>query len=193
MSESEDLVAPAALAQLPVRARLEAVLIAADHPIETVALAAAVEAPVHEVEQTLAELRADYDGPPVRGFDLRRIAGGWQLYVRAGYEPVVRRMIEDQAPPRLSQAALETLSVIAYKQPISRGQIASIRAVNVDSVVRTLLARGLIAEAYVDEQTQATFFETTNLLLSHLGIDSLDDLPPISDLLPEDPEDDDLS
>ncbi|MGO2654583.1 MAG: SMC-Scp complex subunit ScpB [Pseudoclavibacter sp.] len=193
MSESEQLVAANELAQLPVRARLEAVLIAADHPIDTISLAAAVETPVPEVTQALDELRADYDAPPVRGFELRQIAGGWQLYVRAGCEQVVRRMIEEQTPPRLSQAALETLSVIAYKQPISRGQIASIRAVNVDSVVRTLLARGLIAEAYVDEQTQATFFETTDLLLSHLGIDSLADLPPISDLLPEDPEDDDLS
>ncbi|MFU0804357.1 MAG: SMC-Scp complex subunit ScpB [Pseudoclavibacter caeni] len=185
--------APDAAAQdaRPLSARLEAVLLAADRPVDTRSLAAAVAEPEPRVARALAGLQTEYDGPPERGFELRRVAGGWQLYVRAGYEDAVRRLVDERIPPRLSQAALETLAVIAYRQPISRGQISAIRAVNVDGVVRTLVARGLVEPAYVDEATQATLFRTTDLLLAELGVDSLDELPPISNLLPEDPEETD--
>ena len=165
---------------------LEAILMVADEPQSLVSLATALSAPVPAVRQSIERLVADYDGEadgPQRGFELREVGGGWRLYVRADHDEVVRDFVLTQNPTKLSQAALETLAVIAYKQPISRGSIASIRAVNVDSVVRTLLGRGLITEAYTDAETGAIHYATTDLLLAQLGINSLDELPLISPLL----------
>lgn len=169
-----------------VARRLEAILLVIDEPQSLVSLAAAVAAPVPAVRQAVAALVADYDGEaggPRRGFELREVGGGWRLYVREEYDEVVGEFVNTQAPSRLSQAALETLAVIAYKQPVTRGQVASIRAVNVDSVVRTLLARGLITEVFTDPDTGAIHYGTTDQLLVHLGINSLDELPHISPLL----------
>lgn len=166
--------------------RLEAILMIIDEPQSLVSLAAAVGAPVPAVRQAVEELVADYDGErsgPRRGFELREVGGGWRFYVRDEHDDLVAEFVNGQAPSRLSQAALETLAVIAYKQPVSRSQVASIRAVNVDSVVRTLLARGLITEAFTDPETGAINYRTTDALLGHLGINSLDELPPISPLL----------
>ena len=165
---------------------LEAVFMIADEPQSVVSLATSLGVPVPAVRQTIERLAADYDGEtggPRRGFELREVGGGWRLYVRADYDEVVRDFVLTQNPTKLSQAALETLAVIAYKQPISRGAIASIRAVNVDSVVRTLLGRGLITEAFTDSETGAIHYETTELLLSQLGINSIEELPHISPLL----------
>jgi segregation and condensation protein B len=165
---------------------LEAILVVADEPQSLVSLATAVSAPVPAVRQCIERLVADYDGEsggPRRGFELREVGGGWRLYVRANHDELVRDFVLTQNPSKLSQAALETLAVIAYKQPISRGSIASIRAVNVDSVVRTLLGRGLITEAFTDGETGAIHYATTELLLTQLGINSLDELPLISPLL----------
>ncbi len=169
-----------------VARRLEAILMVIDEPHSLVALAAAVGSPVPAVRQAVEELVADYDGEragPRRGFELREVGGGWRFYVRDDHDDLVSEFVNGQAPSRLSQAALETLAVIAYKQPVSRSQVASIRAVNVDSVVRTLLARGLITEAFTDPETGALNYRTTDALLGHLGINSLDELPPISPLL----------
>ena len=167
--------------------KLEAILMVADEPISMVSLATALGAPVPAVRQCIERLVSDYDGIAEggirRGFELREVGGGWRMYVRGEFDEVVRDFVLIQNPTKLSQAALETLAVIAYKQPISRGQIASIRAVNVDSVVRTLVGRGLITEAYTDSETGAINYETTEVLLSQLGINSLDDLPQISPLL----------
>ncbi|MBU1589102.1 MAG: SMC-Scp complex subunit ScpB [Actinobacteria bacterium] len=165
---------------------LEAVLMVTDEPQSLVSLATAVGAPVPAVRQTIERLVADYDGVDGgirRGFELREVGGGWRIYVRPEHDDLVRDFVLTQNPTRLSQAALETLAVIAYKQPISRGAIASIRAVNVDSVVRTLLGRGLITEAFTDNETGAIHYETTDLLLTQLGINSIDELPHISPLL----------
>ena len=165
---------------------LEAILMVADEPQPLVRLATAIEAPVAEVRSAIVRLVADYDGDAGtvrRGFELREVGGGWRFYVRGEFDDVVQGFALAQNPVRLSQAALETLAVIAYKQPISRGAIASIRAVNVDSVVRTLLGRGLITEAYTDSETAAVHYATTDLLLTQLGINSLDELPHISPLL----------
>ncbi|MFT4232144.1 MAG: SMC-Scp complex subunit ScpB [Leucobacter sp.] len=118
-----------------------------------------------------------------RGFELREVAGGYRFYVRESLDPIVSDFVQQQTPAKLSQAALETLAVIAYRQPISRGAIASIRAVNVDSVVRTLLARGLITEVGHDPETTATLYGTTEALLGHLGIGDVSELPPIAPLL----------
>ena len=158
----------------------------ADEPQALVSLATSLGAPVPAIRQSIERLVADYDGENDgvrRGFELREVAGGWRIYVRAEYDEAVKDFVLTQNPSRLSQAALETLSVIAYKQPISRGAIASIRAVNVDSVVRTLLGRGLITEAFTDNETGAIHYATTDLLLTQLGINSLDEMPRISPLL----------
>ena len=170
----------------PLSERIEAILMIIDEPLGLVALAAAVGAPVAAVRQSIETLVDDYDGRgagPRRGFELREVGGGWRLYVREDHDDLVAEFVGGQAPARLSQAALETLAVIAYKQPVTRSQVASIRAVNVDSVVRTLLARGLITELFADAETGAINYGTTDALLQHLGINSLDDLPPISPLL----------
>lgn len=186
---TQDAVADDVTAQLtehPLTERLEAILLVIDEPLSLVALAAAVGAPVPAVRQSIETLVDDYDGRgggPRRGFELREVGGGWRLYVREDHDDLVAAFVGGQAPARLSQAALETLAVIAYKQPVTRSQVASIRAVNVDSVVRTLLARGLITELYADPETGALNYGTTDALLEHLGINSLDELPPISPLL----------
>lgn len=186
---TDDMTTPlteSPLAESPLAERIEAILLIIDEPIGLVALAAAVGSPVAAVRQALETLVDDYDGRghgPRRGFELREVGGGWRLYVRDDHDDLVADFIGGQAPARLSQAALETLAVIAYKQPVTRSQVASIRAVNVDSVVRTLLARGLITELFADAETGAINYGTTDALLQHLGINSLDELPPISPLL----------
>src|SRR5215218_2854249 len=139
---------------------LEAILMVVDEPQSVVTLASAIGAPVPAVRAAIERLVADYDGAGSdgtgggvrRGFELREVGGGWRIYVRDQHDALVRDFVLEQNPTRLSPAALETLAVIAYKQPITRGAIASIRAVNVDSVVRTLLGRGLIAEAFADPE-----------------------------------------
>lgn len=182
---------PATVRDLDIERALEAILLVADEPQGLVHLATALGRPVAETAAAVARLVNDYDGrgengQPAgirRGFELREVGGGWRFYVRAEYDTVVADFVVTQNPSKLSQAALETLAVIAYKQPISRGAIASIRAVNVDSVVRTLLGRGLITEAFTDAETGAINYATTDLLLTQLGVNSLDELPPISPLL----------
>jgi segregation and condensation protein B len=190
---------------------LEAILFIADEPLGVVSLAAAVARPVAEVKASIARLKADYDGTGTsgeprtdeegeaptaravqRGFELREVGGGWRFYVRAEYDALVSGFVLTQTSTRLSQAALETLAVIAYKQPISRSQVASIRAVNVDSVVRTLLGRGLVTELDTDPETGAIRYGTTDLLLTNLGLNSLDELPHISPLLDDGQEGFDL-
>jgi segregation and condensation protein B len=165
---------------------LEAILMVADEPLSLVSLATGLGVPVPAVRQSIERLVVDYDGTegtPRRGFELREVGGGWRIYVRPEHDAAVREFVLTQNPTKLSQAALETLAVVAYKQPISRGAIASIRAVNVDSVVRTLLGRGLITEAFTDTETGAIHYQTTELLLVQLGINSIEELPKISPLL----------
>ena len=178
--------APAPAAPGALDRALEAIFMVADEPMSLVAIATSVQVPVAEVRKAIARLVADFDGEAGsvrRGFELREVAGGWRIYVRPEFDDVVRDFVLTQNPTKLSQAALETLAVIAYKQPISRGAVASIRAVNVDSVVRTLLGRGLITESFTDSETGAIHYATTDLMLSQLGINSIDELPHISPLL----------
>lgn len=175
------------VAPLDLHRSLEAILMIADEPQSIVSLATSLSSPVKAVRAAIADLVSDFDGLTDgsirRGFELREVGGGWRMYVRGEFDDVVRDFVLTQNPTRLSQAALETLSVIAYKQPISRGAIASIRAVNVDSVVRTLLGRGLITEAYTDSETGAIHYATTDLLLTQLGINTIEELPHLSPLL----------
>ncbi|NUU05914.1 SMC-Scp complex subunit ScpB [Leifsonia sp. C5G2] len=177
---------PAPVEDARIERALEAILMVADEPMSVVTLATAVGAPVRRVRTAIAALVADFDGEDGgvrRGFELREVGGGWRIYVREEFDGVVSGYVLQQNPTKLSQAALETLAVIAYKQPISRGAVASIRAVNVDSVVRTLLGRGLITELFTDSETGAINYGTTDLLLTQLGINSIDELPKISPLL----------
>ena len=163
---------------------LEAILLVTDLPVPAMTLAQVVERPTGEVESVLAALAAGYDEQG-RGFELRQVAGGWRLYTRAECAPFVERFILDGQQARLTQAALETLAVIAYRQPVTRQRVSAVRGVNVDGVVRTLVARGLITEAGADEDTGATRYRTTNYFLERIGLQSLEELPSLAPLLPE--------
>jgi segregation and condensation protein B len=163
---------------------LEAVLMVVDEPVAAADLAAAVEVPLPEVEEALAALREEYAAPArPRGFDLREVDGRWRIYSSAAYSDVVGRFIIEGQSSRLSQAALETLAVVAYRQPVTRGQVSQIRGVNVETVMKTLMARGLITE--VGEIAGAVQFGTTTEFLERLGLHSLDELPPLAPYLPD--------
>jgi segregation and condensation protein B len=153
-----------------------------------VTIAGALEAPIKDVKREIEALQADYDSAHDglgRGFELREVGGGWRLYVRQNHDWGVRQLVANENPAKLSQAALETLAVVAYRQPVSRGQVSSIRGVSVDSVIRTLISRGLVAELYQDSETGASMFGTTEQMLEVLGINTLAELPAISPYLPD--------
>ncbi|MEN9714018.1 MAG: hypothetical protein RLZZ164_682 [Actinomycetota bacterium] len=187
-TQAEDQTPVPQLTEDDLRAAVEAVLMMTDTPVSVLAMAAALERPVGEIREAVESLRSEYDGETgtrIRGFELREIGGGWRIYVRRDFDWAVRMFMANENPTKLSQAALETLAVIAYRQPVSRGQVASIRAVNVDSVVKTLLSRGLITELFTDGETGAINYGTTPLMLELLGINSLEELPLISPYLPD--------
>jgi segregation and condensation protein B len=169
---------------LELRGALEAVLLVVDEPVAAVLLAQVLERPRAEVERILAELRDDYDSAG-RGFALREAAGGWRLYTREDYAPYVERFVLDGQHARLTQAGLETLAVIAYRQPVTRARISAIRGVGVDGVIRTLLSRALIEEVGSDSDTGGHLYRTTPLFLEKLGLTSLDELPSLAPLLPD--------
>jgi segregation and condensation protein B len=167
------------------RRDLEAILLVADEPVPAAVLAEIVGARLSEVEELLVELAGEYarDG---RGFVLRMIAGGWRLYTHPGTRTAVESFLRAGQQSRLTRAALETLAVIAYRQPVTRFQVAAVRGVNVDGVFRTLASRGLIQEVGTDPGPgQATLYGTTPAFLERLGLNDLDQLPPIKDYLPE--------
>jgi segregation and condensation protein B len=155
-----------------------------DEPVTVPTLSEITARPADEVLGVLRALADDYDRAG-RGFELREVAGGWRLYTRADCAPYVERYVLDGQQARLTQAALETLAVIAYRQPVTRARVSAVRGVNVDGVVRTLLARGLIADAGQDTDSAGTLYRTTPLMLERLGLQSLDQLPDLAPLLPE--------
>ncbi len=163
---------------------VEAMLLMATEPVTSADLAAALEAPEPDVVEALEEIAAFYSGGG-RGIEVRRVAGGWRFATAADLADIMEAWVVADQRARLSQAALETLSVIAYLQPCTRGRIAGVRGVNVDGVVRTLLVRGLIVEAGEDSRTGAMTFATTGLFLSKLGLNSLAELPDLAPLLPD--------
>ena len=165
-------------------AALEALLIVAVEPQSTVELAEATRHPVDEVAARLKELSEEYAAQG-RGFALREVAGGWRFYTSESCSGMVERWVLDGQQARLTQAALETLAVIAYRQPVSRARISAVRGVNVDGVLRTLQSRGLIEEAGTDPSSQAILFRTTPYFLERMGIASLDDLPDLAEHLPD--------
>jgi segregation and condensation protein B len=177
-----DDVLDVAVAEL--RPSLEALLMIADQPLDETTLAAAVGAPVSDVSTALAELAQEY-ADQGRGFELRNVAGGWRYYTREEFAPVVEAFVLDGQQARLTQAALETLAVVAYKQPVSRARVSAIRGVNVDGVMRTLLTRGLVEEAGEDYSTGAHLYRTTSYFLERIGVTSLDELPELAPYLPD--------
>jgi len=169
-------------------AALEAVLMVADEPIPAMRLATVLALPTAHVEELLAALAAEYRGElggRARGFELRAAGGGWRIYSAPAYADVVGRFVVDGQSARLTQAALETLAVIAYRQPVTRGQVSAVRGVNVDSVVRTLTARGLVVDAGIEPSSGAVLFTTTGYFLERMGLSSLDELPPLAPYLPD--------
>lgn len=167
-----------------LKGAVQALLFVADAPIELAQLAAAVQRPAVEVAEVLAAITAELD-EQAAGWQLRPAASGFRLYTRDSYAPVVEAYLLEGQRSKLSQAALETLAVIAYRQPVTRARISAIRGVNVDGVVRTLLARELITEAGTDPVTGGGLYRTTDTFLEKMGIDSVDDLPSLAPLLPE--------
>lgn len=163
---------------------LEAMLLMATEPVTSAELAAALEVPETDVTTELEAISEHYRATE-RGFELRRVAGGWRLATAEDLAGIIEAWVVSDQRARLSQAALETLSVIAYLQPVTRGRVAGIRGVNVDGVVKTLLVRGLVAEAGEDPHTGAMTFVTTTLFLQKLGLDSLGELPDLAPLLPD--------
>ncbi|HEV7450512.1 MAG TPA: SMC-Scp complex subunit ScpB [Pseudonocardiaceae bacterium] len=165
-------------------AALEALLLVVDSPTGEDVLASALDQPVPRVIEGLQRLRDSYTNAG-RGIDLCHVAQGWRLHTRDVHAPFVERLLLDGQRARLTRAALETLAVVAYRQPVTRSRVAAIRGVNVDGVMRTLLARGLVTEVGTDPETHGTLHCTTELFLERLGLSSLEDLPPIAPLLPD--------
>jgi segregation and condensation protein B len=179
-----DIAEEAPLDDDELRGVLEALLLVVDTPVAEEALGSATGQPVYRIAaklQVMAAELAERDS----GIDLRKTGEGWRMYTRARYAPYVEKLLLDGARSKLTRAALETLAVVAYRQPVTRARVSAVRGVNVDAVIRTLLARGLITEAGVDEDSGAVTFATTELFLERLGLESLTDLPDIAPLLPD--------
>ena len=179
----EDGAQLAALPTVPLRPALEAVLLVTDEPVTETVLAQLVERPPAEVRDTLHALAAEY-AEQGRGFELRQVAGGWRFYTSPECASVVERYVLDGQQARLTQAALETLAVVAYRQPVSRGRVSAVRGVNCDGVMRTLVARGLVEDAGTEE-SGATLYRTTTYFLERLGLQSLEELPSLAPYLPD--------
>ncbi len=163
---------------------LEAVLMVADQPLSPETLATAVDLPAEDVLAALHALAASYDSER-RGFELRNVAGGWRYYTRDRFADVVAGFVLDGQQPRLSQAALETLAVVAYRQPVSRGRVSAIRGVNVDAVMRTLVTRGLVEPGGNDPESGAVLYQTTGYFCERMGLSDLDELPDLAPFLPD--------
>lgn len=170
-----------------LRGALEAILLVVDQPVSELVLAEILEQAPERVGAMLDEIAAGYTAAG-HGFDLRRAAGGWRLYTRPEYATYVERFVLDGQSVRLTQAALETLAVVAYRQPVTRSRISAIRGVNCDGVLRTLVGRGLVEECGTEADSGAYLYRTTTMFLEKLGLNSVDDLPPLAPFLPDDVE-----
>ena len=184
MTETSEVEEQIAVPVAELRPSLEALLMVADEPLEAVTLATAVGYPTGEVTDALAALAAEYTEQG-RGFELRNIGGGWRYYTRDEYAAVVEGFVLDGQQARLTQAALETLAVVAYKQPVTRSRISAIRGVNCDGVIKTLVARGLVEECGAEPDSGAFLYRTTSLFLEKLGINGVEELPPLAPFLPD--------
>ncbi|MGU3437455.1 SMC-Scp complex subunit ScpB [Actinomycetes bacterium M1A6_2h] len=166
-----------------LRSALEAVLLVVDSPAPVALLSSTLGTDPARIDAALREMAADLTQRG-SGIDLRYAGDGWRFYTRTDYAPYVEKLLLDGARSKLTRAALETLAVIAYRQPVTRARVSAVRGVNVDGVMRTLLARGLIAESGTDADSAATQYVTTEMFLERLGLASLADLPELAPLLP---------
>jgi segregation and condensation protein B len=176
-SQLTHLFDPAALAR-----SIEAILMVVDEPVTELTLASVLEVTVDQVVDALEKLVPSYED---RGFTLKAINGGWRFYSHPDCSAVVEKFVLDGQQNRLTQAALETLAVIAYRQPVSRARVSAIRGVNVEAVMKTLITRGLVEEFGVENETGAILYKTTSYFLERLGLNSLTDLPPLAPHLPD--------
>ena len=170
--------------QSDLQSALEAILMVVEEPVSPGILAQVTEVPLEEIETHLLRMRQEYQDQG-RGFELRNVAGGWRFYSAPGQAAYVERFVVDGQPAHLSQAALETLAVIAYRQPVSRARISAIRGVNVEAVMKTLVTRGLVEESGVEYETGSTLYSTTSYFLQRLGLNSVTELPALAPFLPD--------
>ncbi|GHC41140.1 SMC-Scp complex subunit ScpB [Streptomyces cinnamoneus] len=180
----EVLAGTPAVAEHDLKPALEAVLMVVDEPATAEHLAQVLGRPRRDIDRALLELSDEYTVQG-RGFDLRQVAGGWRFFTRAAYADAVEAFVLDGQQTRLTQAALETLAVVAYRQPVSRSRVSAVRGVNCDGVMRTLLQRGLVEEAGTEPETGAILYRTTNYFLERMGLRGLDELPELAPFLPE--------
>ena len=169
------------MSNVEVERSIEAILMVVDEPVTELTLAQVLESTVDEIELALANLSQSYEN---RGFALKKIGGGWRFYSHPDLASVVERFVLDGQQSRLTQAALETLSVVAYRQPVSRARVSAIRGVNVEAVMKTLITRGLVEESGLEHETGAILYRTTSFFLERLGLNSLEDLPALAPYLP---------
>lgn len=163
---------------------LEAILMVVEEPVSEVVLAQIIERPTEEIAAALTRLQDEYSAQN-RGFALKQVSGGWRFYSHPDLAPVVERFVLDGQQAKLTQAALETLAVIAYRQPVSRARVSAIRGVNVEAVMKTLVNRGLVEECGMEHETGAILYRTTNYFLERIGLNSVGDLPALAPFLPD--------
>lgn len=172
------------MSEVELHRSLEAILMVVEEPVSEVVLAQIIERPTEEISAALLNMAQRYQGED-RGFELRQISGGWRFYSHPDLAPLVEKFVLDGQQARLTQAALETLSVIAYKQPVSRARVSAIRGVNVEAVMKTLVTRGLVEEAGIEGESGAVLYKTTSFFLEKLGLNSVSDLPALAPFLPD--------
>ncbi len=163
---------------------IEAILMVVDEPLSEVVLAQIIETPTEQILDSLHNLQIRYEND-FRGFQLRQVSGGWRFYSHPDLAPLVEKFVLDGQQAKLTQAALETLAVIAYRQPISRARVSAIRGVNVEAVMKTLANRGLVEEAGIEGESGAVLYQTTSFFLEKLGLNSISDLPALAPFLPD--------
>ena len=162
---------------------IEAILMVVEEPVSEVVLAQIIEAPTEQILESLNALAASYE-EHARGFTLKQISGGWRFYSHPDLAPLVEKFVLDGQQAKLTQAALETLAVIAYRQPISRARVSAIRGVNVEAVMKTLVTRGLVEECGIEHETGAILYRTTHYFLERIGLNRVEDLPALAPFLP---------
>ena len=170
------------MSNLDLERSIEAILMVVDEPVTELTLASVLEVTVDDVISALDRLAQSYED---RGFTLKAINGGWRFYSHPDFSSVVEKFVLDGQQNRLTQAALETLAVIAYRQPVSRARVSAIRGVNVEAVMKTLVTRGLVEESGLEHETGAILYKTTSYFLERLGLNSLEDLPALAPYLPD--------
>jgi segregation and condensation protein B len=171
------------MSELDLKRALEAILMVVDEPVSEIVLAQITEVPTDQIQLALQNLSASYRDEG-RGFELREVAGGWRFYSHPDQAALVEKFVLDGQQSRLTQAALETLAVIAYRQPVSRARVSAIRGVNVEAVMKTLVTRGLVEEVGLEQETGAILYATTPLFLEKLGLSRIEELPALAPFLP---------